>query len=343
MSNDLSSNHNFAFIMTIVAALSQGVGGLVALLGMGDSGASTAHLMSFATGVMLYLSFMDIMVDTVGKIGDLWANTALFGGMSVFVLLQVSLPDVEGTKFAELIGLTPPVDQSAPPTPVMRPSEPAPLGQEPLLLPDAPSARSSTLRASTLRQRPGVGTSASASPDADSQVSPDCRDDSRDRLRPPRGNSIAFSGLIAMVSISLHNIPEGIAVYLTCLKGVKSGLPLAIAMALHNIPEGMAVAGPIYAATKSRRRAVVAATISGMFEVLGCLVVMPFLDAITEFRMEAMLSMVAGIMISLALIELLPVCLEALSPRQMACSCLGGMVFMFVSKSLSTEILSVLE
>jgi len=131
-------------------------------------------------------------------------------------------------------------------------------------------------------------------------------------------------------------------VYLTCLKGVKSGLPLAIAMALHNIPEGMAVAGPVYAATKSKRRAVAAATISGMFEVLGSLVVMPFLDAITEFRMEAMLSMVAGIMVSLALIELLPACLEALSPRQMACSCLGGMVFMFVSKSLSIEIISVL-
>ena len=46
-------------------------------------------------------------------------------------------------------------------------------------------------------------------------------------------------------------------------------------------------------------------------------------------------------MVSLALIELLPVCLEALTPRQMASSCLGGMVFMFVSKSLSNEIISI--
>ena len=42
---------------------------------------------------------------------------------------------------------------------------------------------------------------------------------------------------MTIIAISLHNIPEGIAVYLTCLKGVESGLPLAIAMSLHNIPE----------------------------------------------------------------------------------------------------------
>ena len=84
-------------------------------------------------------------------------------------------------------------------------------------------------------------------------------------------DAIAFSGMMAMISISLHNIPEGIAVYLTCLKGVQSGLPLATAMALHNIPEGMAVAGPLYAATKSKTKAVMMATISGGFEMVGCL------------------------------------------------------------------------
>ena len=52
-----------------------------------------------------------------------------------------------------------------------------------------------------------------------------------------RKRRVAFSGLMTIIAISLHNIPEGIAVYLTCLKGVESGLPLAIAMSLHNIPE----------------------------------------------------------------------------------------------------------
>jgi len=147
---------------------------------------------------------------------------------------------------------------------------------------------------------------------------------------------------MVMVSISLHNIPEGIAVYLTCLKGVKSGLPLGIAMSLHNIPEGMAVAGPLYAATKSKSKAVLAATLSGGFEVVGCVLVQLMFDRITPFFLEAMLSLVAGIMVGLALIELLPSCLEILKPVPMGCSCAGGMVFMFLSKCLSNELLAAL-
>jgi len=59
--------------------------------------------------------------------------------------------------------------------------------------------------------------------------------------------------------------------------------------------------------------------------------------------MEFMLSFVAGIMVTLALIELLPSTLEALKPRQMACSCIGGMAFMFFSKTMSQELIAHLS
>ena len=101
-----------------------------------------------------------------------------------------------------------------------------------------------------------------------------------------RKRRVAFSGLMTIIAISLHNIPEGIAVYLTCLKGVESGLPLAIAMSLHNIPEGMAVAGPLYAATKSKTKAVLAATVSGGFELVGCLLVQLFFDRLVRARVR---------------------------------------------------------
>merc|ERR1711865_279942 len=77
-----------------------------------------------------------------------------------------------------------------------------------------------------------------------------------------------------------------------------------------------------------------AATMGGGFEVMGCLLVQLVFDRITPFFLEAMLSLVAGIMVGLALIELLPSCLEILKPVPMGCSCVGGMVFMFLSKSI---------
>jgi ZIP family zinc transporter len=66
-------------------------------------------------------------------------------------------------------------------------------------------------------------------------------------------------GLDTALGIALHNIPEGIAVYLASLSGMQVGAALAVAIAAHNIPEGMAVAAPVLTATGSRFRAILCA------------------------------------------------------------------------------------
>ena len=108
MSDDhtFGDNHTFAVAFTIVAAASQGLGGLLAVLGMGQFGSSVAHLMSFSTGVMIYLSFMDIMVETKEKIGETYAGLAFFSGMLLFLLLEVCLPEVDGSQVADLLGMS---------------------------------------------------------------------------------------------------------------------------------------------------------------------------------------------------------------------------------------------
>ncbi|PSR86838.1 Zinc transporter like [Actinidia chinensis var. chinensis] len=61
---------------------------------------------------------------------------------------------------------------------------------------------------------------------------------------------VLFSGIITAVGISLHNFPEGMAVFLGSRKGPRVGLNLALAIALHDIPEGVAVALLVYFATQ---------------------------------------------------------------------------------------------
>ncbi len=57
------------------------------------------------------------------------------------------------------------------------------------------------------------------------------------------------AGIATAIGMCLHNLPEGVGIYVSCMSGLDVGLPIAIAIVLHVIPEGMAVAAPIYHAT----------------------------------------------------------------------------------------------
>merc|ERR1719310_433307 len=51
--------------------------------------------MSFSAGVMLYLSFLDIMVQAIEKIGTFHANTAFFIGIALFLILENFVPEAD--------------------------------------------------------------------------------------------------------------------------------------------------------------------------------------------------------------------------------------------------------
>ena len=72
----------------------------------------------------------------------------------------------------------------------------------------------------------------------------------------PLPKSIKRTAILLTLGISLHNFPEGIATFVTASSNLELGFGIALAVALHNIPEGLAVAGPVYAATGSKRTAI---------------------------------------------------------------------------------------
>jgi len=75
-----------------------------------------------------------------------------------------------------------------------------------------------------------------------------------------------------VIAITLHNIPEGLAVGVGFGGGnVATGLPLAIGIGLQNMPEGMAVAVALYGVGYARHKAVGIALLTGLVEPLGSL------------------------------------------------------------------------
>jgi len=126
--------------------------------------------------------------------------------------------------------------------------------------------------------------------------------------------------MLLFVSLAVHNFPEGFAVAASSIHSPKLGFTTAIAIAFHNIPEGIAIAIPCLAARPdSPWLAFGLATLSGLAEPLGAVVALLALhrhvdktregadsDSTAALSTKTILSFVAGIMTTVAIMELFP-------------------------------------
>lgn len=114
-------------------------------------------------------------------------------------------------------------------------------------------------------------------------------------------------GIITVIALIFHNIPEGITTFLSSHHDLSLGLTLSFGIALHNIPEGISVAIPIYYATKSRSKAIFFTFISGFSEAIGAIIAYLFLAPfINNFILGCILAVASGIMIHISIYELIP-------------------------------------
>ena len=142
-------------------------------------------------------------------------------------------------------------------------------------------------------------------------------------------------GIVSIITIILHNIPEGIATYISSSQDKSLGLKLAFAIALHNIPEGISIAIPIYYSTKSLKKATIYTLISGLSEFIGALITYIFLkNYITSTLLTLTLGITAGIMINISLKELLPNSLSYKKNRLSFLFFIIGIIIMYISEHL---------
>ena len=222
-----------ALLISFLAGLATSIGGILTFFIKRDNMKALALGLSFSAGVMLCISFMDILPEAINWLGGIYGEKK--GGILAIVFLLV------GIMIAGLIDY---------------------------LIPDHVT---------------------------DAMI----LDNHRTKLKRV--------GLLAALAIAVHNFPEGIATFMTGLKSISLSIPIAGAIALHNIPEGISVALPIYNATGKKRKAFFWASLSGMAEPLGAIIGFFLLrNYLNDFTFGAMFGIIAGIMIYLALDEMLP-------------------------------------
>lgn len=139
-------------------------------------------------------------------------------------------------------------------------------------------------------------------------------------------------GILTALAIAIHNFPEGLATFASALDDVSLGLAIAVAIAIHNIPEGIVTSVPIYHATGKKKKAFFISLLSGLTEplgaVIGYLILRPFLsDTVYGIIFAA----IAGIMVYIAVEELIPMAREYDKGNSMISGCIAGMMIMAVS------------
>jgi len=135
-----------------------------------------------------------------------------------------------------------------------------------------------------------------------------------DRLLPHEHAALSFEcvnpmayrrGLLLFSALTLHNLPEGLAVGTSYVAEPRLGLLLALAIALHNIPEGIAVAGPFRACGMPRRQYLAWAFGSGLSEPVAALLGAVFV-AFFQGILPLSLAFAGGAMLYVVSDELIP-------------------------------------
>ena len=120
-----------------------------------------------------------------------------------------------------------------------------------------------------------------------------------------RKKSMFRSGIIMLVAIALHNIPEGLAMGAAGYHDAALGLTIAIMIGLHNVPEGMAVSAPLMSGGLSRFKAVALVALIGATTVIGA-VAGVLIGGISYTALALSFAMAGGAMLYVVFGEILP-------------------------------------
>lgn len=287
--------------LTLFAGMATGIGSVIAFTAKRTNFRFLSIATGFSAGVMLYVSFVEILVkggdalaQRYGEAAGNWINAAaFFGGMLLIGLIDNLIPAAENPHETHAESETRPLHDPNAPIPDFEHQD---------------------------ETRPKNG-----------EIS--VHDHAHHHHKLMR------MGLFTALAIGIHNFPEGLATFLAALHDPSLGIAIAIAVALHNIPEGISVSVPIFYATGNRRKAFLYSFLSGLAEPVGALLAYFALrlfvgggnGVFPPQVMGILFGLVAGIMVYISVDELLPTSRAYGKGHDSLLGLIGGMAVMALS------------
>lgn len=124
-------------------------------------------------------------------------------------------------------------------------------------------------------------------------------------------HALIRSGMMMLIAIGLHNLPEGMALGSGGSHDARLGLILAVMIAMHNIPTGMAIAAPLLAGGMDRIIVFSLTALSGLPTLAGGLIGM-IIGGMSGRTIAISLAGSGGTLIYVAIMEIIPQSLRLL-------------------------------
>lgn len=114
-------------------------------------------------------------------------------------------------------------------------------------------------------------------------------------------------GLVSSIALVIHNIVEGMAIYLLVTSDLKHGLLACIGIGLHNIPLGMVIASTFYKSNQSKKNTMLIILGISLSTFIGGLIIYLFnLTTILPVLESIAITLTIGMLIYISVMELLP-------------------------------------
>ena len=134
-----------------------------------------------------------------------------------------------------------------------------------------------------------------------------------DSDNPEGVRSSLSKNTMLVLAVTLHNIPEGMAVGVTFVGAISDNtgitvagaLALAVGIAIQNFPEGAIISLPLMSGGTSRKKAFLLGMVSGVVEPIAALITVLMTSLVVPI-LPYLLSFAAGAMIYVVVEELIP-------------------------------------
>ena len=110
-------------------------------------------------------------------------------------------------------------------------------------------------------------------------------------------------GFITLISLFIHNIIEGMTIYIVSSESIKTGIMMALGVGLHNIPLGIEISATMSDSVKEKKNIVYLLLLS-LSSLIGGLIVLLF-GEVKEVYLGYIIALTLGMCLYIALFELL--------------------------------------